>query len=138
MSDPSKDLGLEWAGVGDRVDAAAVLEPTHSGESGIVLALENIPVWPLEVVHMRACSQMAGYFDQEVQEVDTHPCPHADQHNLGSVHTEEGPGSAHKLVAEEVAGILHIHTETHESAILLRRATWKVVGTVVVRKAPGE
>jgi len=137
VSDPSKDLDLEWVEVGGRVDAAAVLEPTHSGESGIVLALENILVWLLEAVQMRACSQMAGYSDQEVQEVDTHPCLRADQRNLGSVHMEEDPGSAHKPVAEGVAGI-HIHTEIHESAILVRRATWMVAGTVVVWKVPGE
>jgi hypothetical protein len=136
-SDPSKDLGLEWAEVGGRVDAAAMLEPTHSGESGIVFALGNILVWLTEVAQKRACFQTEACFERGVQEVDTHSCLPAGQRNLGSARTGEDPGSVRKSAAEVVAGI-HIHTAIHESATHVRREMWKVAGTVVVWQVPEE
>lgn len=61
-----------------------------------------------------ACFQMEACFDQEDQEVDTHPYLLEDRRNLDSAHTE-GLGLVHKPVAvvaveEEAAVDIHIES----------------------------
>ncbi len=112
-------LGLEWVEVGGHAGVAAVLEPTRSEESGIVLVLGNTPVWLVGMVQNRACSQTEEHFDQGDQELGKHPSL-VDQRTRDSAHMED-LGSVDTPAVEGVVGI-QIHIEVLESVAPVRRA----------------